>query len=196
MIENKKPKVSVVVPFHWMHNWNLFLERCLMSIEKQTLQDYEIILMKVGSMPVTSNRVMNAAKGEVVKVLYMDDFLLGEDYLEKLYEAFDKETEWVITAASTNPEPQWTDDIETGNNKLGSPSALAYRNHAVEERFDEKLSWLLDCDLYKRLEKEYGKPKILTEIMVEIGIHSGQMSYILSDEYKQQETNYLKEKYA
>ena len=189
------PKVSIVIPFHWMKNWQHFLTRCLESIEKQTFKDYEVVLIKHSTMPVTSNRVMESAKGEIVKVLYMDDWLESEDYLEKLYEAFDAETEWVITSASTNRNPEWTDNIEVGNNKLGSPSALAYRNFAVEEKFDENLSWLLDCDLYKRLENEYGKPKILKNIEVGIGTGDHQMTHILTEEQKLKEHNYLKIKY-
>ena len=107
----------------------------------------------------------------------------------------DPEVEWVITSASTNKNPIWTDDIESGNNKLGSPSALAYRNFAVEEKFDENLSWMLDCDLYKRLEKRFGKPVILTDVIVGIGVHDGQMTNILTQEEKLEEVNYLKEKY-
>ena len=191
------PKISIVIPFYFgMKDWQFFLIACLESIEKQTFKDYEIVIVKYSTMPVTSNRAMECAKGEIVKVLYMDDWLESEDYLEKLYEAFDNETEWVITSASTNKNPQWTDDIHTGNNKLGSPSALAYRNYAVEEKFNENLSWVLDCDLYKRLEQEYGKPKILTDISVGIGVGDHQMTHKLSAEKKLEEVNYLKEKYG
>lgn len=148
-------------------------------------------------MPITSNRAIESAKGEIIKVLYLDDWLESEDYLEKLCEAFqDKEVEWVITSASTNKEPKWTDDIHTGNNKLGSPSALAFRNSFEEnELFDEKLSWLLDCDLYKRLEKRFGKPIILINVNVGVGIHDGQMTHILTDQQKLEEVNYLQKKY-
>lgn len=192
-----KPKISIVIPFHWMQNWQFFLARCLESIEKQTFTDYEIILIKHSTMPITSNRVIASAKGEIIKVLYMDDWLESKDYLEKLYETMGgKNVEWVITSASTNKNPEWTDDIETGNNKLGSPSALAFKNRSWNnELFDEELSWLLDCDLYKRLKKRFGKPVIIKNIEVGIGVGDHQMTNILTDEQKQREYNYLKKKY-
>ncbi len=195
------PKISIVVPFHFgMKNWQFFMTRCLESIEKQTFKDYEIVLIKHSTMPVTSNRVIESAKGDIIKVLYCDDWLESEDYLEKVYETFaDKEVEWVITSALNNKNPVWTDDLETGNNKLGSPSALAFRNQFNEignELFDENLSWALDCDLYKRLEYRFGKPTILTDISVGIGIHDGQMSNILNQAQKVKEINYLIDKHG
>lgn len=191
-----KPKISIVIPFHWMKNWQSFMMRCLESIEKQTFKDYEVILIKHSTMPVTSNRVIESAKGEIVKVLYMDDWLESENYLERVYQEFLKpETKWLITSATTNQNPYWTDDIETGNNKLGSPSALAFSTYFTLEFFDESLSWLLDCDLYKRLESRFGKPTILTDIIVGIGEHPGQMTHILTGIQKSAEAEYLKYKY-
>src|SRR3990167_8263711 len=188
------PKISICIPFHWMQNWQFFLTRCLESIEKQTFTDYEVVLIKHSTMPITSNRVIESAQGEIIKVLYLDDWLENDDYLEKVYEAFlDNDVEWLITSASTNKNPVWTDDIHMGNNKLGSPSALAFRNSFNEvgnELFDERLSWMLDCDLYKRMEKRFGKPKILTDISVGIGVGDHQMTHILTDQQKLEEINY------
>ena len=195
---NNNSKISIVVPFHWMTNWQFFLTRCLESIEKQTFKDYEVILTKAGSMPVNTNRAIQCAKGELVKVLYMDDWLDTPYYLAEIYQAFlNPEIDWLITAAVNNRHPVWTDDIETGNNKLGSPSALAFRNNFENNLlFDEDLSWLLDCDLYKRMEKRFGKPAILTGVDIGIGIHDGQMTHILTDEQKLKEHNYLNNKYG
>src|SRR3990167_247410 len=107
----QNPKISICIPFHWMKNWSFFLERCLKSIEEQTLTDYEIILIKHSTMPATSNRVIESAKGEIVKVLYLDDWLDSPDYLEQVYNAFRfPDTNWLITAATTNKNPYWTDD--------------------------------------------------------------------------------------
>lgn len=188
------PKISIVIPFHWMKNWQFFMNRCLESIENQTFKDYEIVLIKHSTMPVTSNRVIESAKGQFIKILYMDDCLAHPNALKDIVDNFEFEDEWLITGADTNPHPYWTDDIQTGNNKLGSPSALTMRN-TTAEMFDERMSWLLDCDLYKRMYDAYGEPKILDSIGVKIGIHDGQMTNILTDEEKLAEHNLIKEKY-
>lgn len=191
------PKISIVIPFHFgMKNWQFFLTRCLESIEKQTFKDYEVVLIKHSTMPITSNRVIESAKGDIIKVLYVDDWLDDNNYLQTLYRAFEEGAIWAITSATTNFNPHLTDDIETGNNKLGSPSALAFLNNLNNELFDERLSWLLDCDLYKRMGKRFGKPTILTNISVGIGVGNHQMTNILTEQEKQKEVNYLKEKYA
>lgn len=192
-----QPKISICIPFHWMKNWQFFLARCLESIEKQTFKDYEVILAKVSSMPVTSNRVIGQAKGELVKILYMDDWFAHPDALKDIVEFMDNEVgHWLITGVDTNPTPMWTDDIQTGNNKLGSPSALTFRNLFNKNLlFDEKLSWLLDCDLYKRLQKEFGTPRIMSGVNVNIGVGDHQMTNIMSNDYKLSEHEYVRNKY-
>ena len=192
-----KPKVSIVVPFHWMKNWQFFLTRCLESIEKQTFKDYEVVLIKHSTMPVTSNRVIESAKGEIVKVLYMDDVLADENALQRIVDCFQDDTEWLITGCDNNLSPYWTDDIETGNNKLGSPSCLSFRNHFEDNlMFDEEMSFLLDCDFYKRMYEKYGLPKILEGKNVIMGIGDHQMTNILTDQEKQEEFDYLAKKYG
>lgn len=191
------PKVSIVVPFHWMKDWQVHLTRCLESIEKQELRDYEVILTKAGSMPVNTNRAIECAKGELIKILYMDDCFSSEYALEDIVMHFSEEDEWMITGCDTNPYPRWTDDIETGNNKLGSPSVLTFRNHFADNLlFDERMSWMLDADLYKRMHEKYGKPKILDAKNILIGVHSGQMTNLLSHEEKFYEQEYMKQKYG
>ena len=192
------PKISICIPFYFgMKNWQFFLTRCLESIERQTFKDYEIVLIKYSTMPITSNRVIESAKGEIIKVLYMDDWLEDNNYLQTIYRAFEEGASWVITSATTNLNPHLTGDIEKGNNKLGSPSALAFTNRRIGNlMFDENLSWLLDVDLYKRMYVEYGDPTILTNIKIGIGVHDGQMTNMLTDEEKLKEHNYLQEKYG
>lgn len=191
-----QPKVSIVVPFHWMQNWQFFLTRCLESIEKQSFKNYEVILTKAGSMPVNTNRAMNSAKGEWIKVLYMDDYFAHENSLQDIVNTFNPLTLWIITGADTNPTPYMTLDIKRGNNKLGSPSALTIRSDLILEGFDERMSWLLDCDYYWRLYESFGPPKILVGTNVIIGQGPHQMTHILTDEEKRKEHDLIKQKYA
>lgn len=198
------PKISLIIPIHDMKDGAFFLWRAINSIMEQTFKDYEIILTKEGKMAENTNAGIKKAKGELIKILYMDDWLANPRALELMAYAFDvnkdlNKGEWLICATDTNPKPEWTNDIETGNNKLGSPSALMFRNHFEDNLlFDERMSWLLDCDLYKRMYEKYPFPQLffLDEIMVNIGVHDGQMTNILTDEEKLLEHKIIKQKYA
>lgn len=187
--------LSIAIPIHDMKNKDFFLNRCLESIRSQTYQDYEIVITEEGKMAENTNAAIRQCKGDLIKVLYMDDWLAHKDALKNIVNAMkDKDTSWLITGVDTNPNPRWTPDIHTGNNKLGSPSALTMRKNRTL-LFDENLSWLLDCDLYYRMARKYGTPTILSEVNVNIGIHDGQMTNLMSDKEKRKEFWYMQKKY-
>lgn len=194
-----KPKISIVIPWHFMDSWHMYLVRCLGSIEMQSFTDYEVILTKAGSMPVNTNRAMKAAKGELVKVMYMDDYFATETALAEIVENFKEEDKWLVSScvhdhgdgmARDYHTPFYSEDIATGNNTIGSPSVLTIRRDSLL-LFDENLSWLLDCDLYKRLHDAYGDPVIVDKPHIAIGIHKGQTSNLMSAEEKEKERLYM-----
>lgn len=173
-----------------------FLWRSINALTEQTYKDFEIIITKDGKMAENTNAGIKRAKGEIIKVLYLDDCLRHKDALKDIKDAFDTlEGSWLITAANNNPHPYYTKDILTGNNKLGSPSALAFRREATE-LFDESMSWLLDADLYHRLYQKYGEPIILDDKPgITIGEGDHQMTHLLTPEQKQSEHYYLANKF-
>ncbi len=186
-------KLSVVIPIHDMKGGAEFLWRSVNALTEQTFKDFEIIIVKDGKMAENTNSGIKRAHGELIKILYLDDMLSHKDALKEIVEAMDANPDrhWLITGVDNNPYPYYTDDIETGNNKLGSPSALTIRNKKPL-LFDENMSWLLDVVLYKRMYKKYGDPIILDGVHVILGIGDHQMTHILTDEDKLKEANYLK----
>ena len=186
--------ISICIPIHDMKDGQFFLGRCIGSIFAQSYKDYEVIITHQGKMAENSNFAIKGARGDLIKVLYMDDYFAHENALKDIVEAFRGGSgEWLITGTDNNPYPYYTDDIHTGNNKLGSPSALTMKRDCLM-LFDESMTWLLDCDLFKRLYESYGEPVIINGANVVIGIHEGQMTNIISDEIKVAELNYLNEK--
>ncbi len=198
----KQPKVSVAIPYYAkMPNAEFLMNRCLESIKRQTFTDYEIVITDTGNMAENTNNAIRASKGEIIKILYMDDYLT-EDALERIVEAF--KGNWLVTGCmhdSGNGElynphlPEWTDDIETGNNRIGSPSVIAVRN-GLDIYFDEKMNWLLDVDFYKRMEQKYGEPDYLYEYCTVIGTGDHQTTNIMSSDEKLSEQTYLHEKHT
>lgn len=191
---DKRPDVSIVVPIHDMKDGEKFLWRLVNSLTEQSFKNWELIITKEGKMAENTNKAIKRAHGRIIKILYLDDYFSVPDSLWNMVINFQPEDKWMMVGTNDNYYPKWTDDIETGNNRLGSPSALIMRNHKAL-MFDENMSWLLDCDLYRRLYNKYGMPKILNGNYITIGKGDHQMTHILTDEEKLSEHEYMAQKY-
>lgn len=215
------PRVSIVIPVYGMENGVNLFRRVLDSIKMQTFKDFEIIVTDNSqtsifktiseSYPVTFyknfervgmaanlNFAISKAKGELIKVLFQDDYFTKEDSLQKIVDNFT--SGWLVTACGHDPDPQvhipyWNNSMIEGVNTIGSPSVLTFENKDPME-FDENMTWLLDCDYYQRLYERFGEPTILNDINVNIGLHNGQVTNLLSNTIKVREHEYMKEKYA
>lgn len=192
-----RPKLSICVPVHNMQNGGAFLKRLTNSLAKQTFQDFELVVTEQGRMAENTNAAIKRAKGEIIKLLYMDDFLYSEDALKHVVENF--KGGWMASGcvhttdgnSFFNPHyPAWNHDITQGVNTIGSPSVVAFENDNPL-LFDENLSWLLDCELYGRLYERYGEPTIIPYLDIGLGIGDHQMTRILTDEEKQKEHDYV-----
>lgn len=187
-----RPYISVAVPVYDMPNGEFFLDRLKESLGAQTFRDFELVITKDGKMAENTNAAIRKSTGKLIKILYQDDYLNHESALADIADAF--QGHWLITGSDNNLHPHWTDDIEKGNNKLGSPSALTVLN---EEPllFDENMSYLLDCDYYRRMYDRYGAPVILDKVGVSIGVGPHQTTNLLTNEEKQREFDYMYNKY-
>lgn len=180
-----KPTISIVIPTYKAPVD--LLERCLRSIYNQTFRDFEVILMEDAEgqgMAWNSNRVIDAAHGELIKILYQDDYLNDKDALKQIVENFDGM--WLVTGCNHDPGgaihlPTYNEEVNT----IGSPSVLTI-SREVKERFND-LKWVLDLDLYRRLYKQYGPPKIINDTLVTIGLGHHQETHRLSEEIKLKE---------
>lgn len=202
---NTFPKLSIVVPIHeTMKNGDFFLWRLTQSIMKQSFRDYEIVIVQQGKMAENTNAGIQKARGELIKILYLDDYLAHRHALRYIVDNFGEDDQWLATGCVHQKDleqphsphyPEYTDDIWTGNNRIGSPSVLTMRNKG-HMLFDDNLSFLLDCDLYKRYYLKYGAPRLVNDLGVVIGIGDHQTSYMMPSEDKLSEFEYMKQKYA
>lgn len=197
----KTPHVSIAIPvYKGMENGDFFLERCLNSIRMQSYQDFEIVITDKGKMAENTNNAIKACKGDIIKVLYQDDYFAHKDSLKRIVEAF--KGGWLVTGCEhddgiSRERPhlaEWNENIHI-KNTIGSPSVLTIEN-IKPLMFDETMTWMLDCDYYKRLYERYGPPTILDDINVVIGVGEHQTTAILSDEIKNNELEYMYEKHS
>ncbi len=219
-------KLSIAIPTSSMLEGEYFFTRCLDSLWDQSFQDFEIVVTDnsdddlienickfyrtgityyrnpIKGMAQNTNEAIRRSHGELIKILYMDDYLAHRHALDIMVRSF--EGNWLVTACThtINGEdffkphhPHYSDDIYTGNNTIGSPSVLTIKNENPL-LFDETMTWLLDADLYKRYYDFYGAPIILNDINVIIGIHDGQMTNLMGDARKLQEHEYINKKYS
>ncbi len=215
-------KISIAIPVYEMKNYAFLLRRCLDSIAMQSFKDFEVVVCdnsegsnikdickleysdlnikhtyyEIKGMAQNTNAAIRYCLGDMIKILYMDDFLAHKNALKEIVENFTGD--WLVTAckAENAQVPHFpTFAIGDTDNHIGSPSVLTIRN-GLSLFFDENMTWLLDLDYYKRLFNQCSAPQILNDVNVIIGIHDGQMTNILTAKEKMQEHNYLKEKHA
>lgn len=190
--------ISICIPVYpAMKNGDFYLKRCLDSIAEQSYKNYEIVITREGTMAENTNRAIKEAKGDLIKILYQDDYLAHERALEDIIGAF--KGHWLVTGSQGDNGdnlmmPVYTGDIHKGNNKIGSPSVLTILNDDPL-LFDENMTWLLDCDYYKRMYEKYGEPVYLKDINVIIGIGEHQTTHTLPQSIKDSEQDYLLTKY-
>jgi len=149
------------------------------------------------------NEAIRRSQGELIKLLQMDDFMVDEDSLQEIVGNFEDKDWWLITGCLhiknngdlyNYHESIWNDRIYTGDNTLGSISTLTIRNKSPM-LFDESLSWVVDCDLYKRYYDKYGLPKMLKTANVVIDVGTHRLTRTLSDELKRKEMDLLTQRY-
>lgn len=188
-----RPTLSIVIPFHEVKGGADFLWKTVHILSEQSFQDYELVLSKGGTISKSLNQGIKRSRGKLIKFLCLDDHLAHRDALKDIVESF--KGDWLVTASDNCTLPHYTSDIHLGNNKLGSPSALTILNDNPL-LFDENLTWLVDCDYYKRMYDLYGEPVFSYEVGVNIGIHENQLTNTLPDTIKNSEEEYMKKKYA
>ena len=210
-------KVSIAVPTWEAHGRGPeFLDDLVRTVLIQTLTDWEIVVSdqsegnevknvamyykkqgvnliyernreKKGNISWNANNAINFCSGEVVKVLFQDDFFYDDEALEKIYNSLtESDKDWLVCGCNHTQTdgndfywtlmPSWNDDLLEGVNSISSPSVLAFKNEKVLERFDENVRMLMDCEMYYHLDKNHGQPFYLMDDLVTNRVHSEQLS--------------------
>lgn len=94
------PKVSVILPIHEMDNGAFFLWRLIDSLSKQTFKDWELVITKDGKMAENANSAIKRARGEIIKVMQLDDYFYDENSLQDVVDAFTPGVGWVMSGCT------------------------------------------------------------------------------------------------
>jgi glycosyltransferase involved in cell wall biosynthesis len=227
-------KVSICIPTYEMKGQGVkYLNHSFSMLEKQSFQDFEIIVsdhsitneIKTlcddwspklnikyisndygrGISSCNINTALKQASGDIIKILFQDDFLYDSNSLEtQLIHFSGNYNPWMVTACCHfndekgmyNPfYPKYHDNIHYGENTISSPSVLMFQNDDIE-LFDENLLWLMDVEYYKRLYDKFGLPSICNYITIVNREHNNQVSNTLAtQQVRDSEFEYVSKKY-
>ena len=227
-------KLSVAIPCWSMNGTGREMLKYNFNIlQKQSFQDFEIVvtdhsedrdiesLCSEWSNYLTINYIRNEefrgdpaqnttlglknCKGDYIKLLCQDDFLFGNDALEKIYSNISKDdSKWMFMSYwHTNDRynlyrhytPYYNQNIGFVNT-FGTPSALTIKNENVLE-FDINLKSMYDCEFYYRMFNQYGMPLIINDATMVNYLHENQTTNsIINTEILQKEEAYVRGKHC
>jgi len=222
------PKISVCIPAYDMVGGGEFLRYSLDRIALQDWKDLEVVVAdqsdtrRVAGIcaeftdrltirridtrnlarqaSANTNAAIKAAKGEIVKILFQDDFLNVPSALSEIAKAFsDPAVNWVLCGTDHTRDgkgrtrtmvPKLNPSLRFGRNTVSSPSVLAVRR-AIAPKFDEALIWLMDVDYYDQCSRKLGSPAILPSPLVVNRLHQGQVSNSVTRSLIRQELRHV-----
>lgn len=229
-------KISVCVPIYTMQNKlsEKLLVEYFSHLIFQTFKDFEIIVSdqsendnleqicnifanvldikyhknrsNIKNAANNINFAMSKATGEIIKILYMDDFFVDNRALEKIYNGFQHSPEkWMIVGFThcdmdrsrfyDTRTPWYGNKYVNGDNTTGNPSTYAVRRNSLLY-MDENLLWLVDGEYFYRSFHYHGDPIIINDILVAFREHPN--SAFLDPKYREldeKERKYCLEKY-
>ena len=228
-------KISIAIPTWETYGRGAeFLDDLLRTIEIQTFKDYEVcisdhsedkeIFNKVGEFedrinfcyeknihdrgngPANTNRAIDMCDGDIIKVMFQDDFFYDDEALEKIYNAlYNSDKVWLLNGCNHTADhgnsfywdlyPRFNDKLLDGVNTLSSPSVLSFKKE-VKNRFDTNLVHFMDIDFFYGMRENYGDPIFYDDVLVtnRFPNDSSISSNIPKDFSK--ESKYCKEKYG
>ena len=160
------------------------------------------------------NEALSHAKGELVKIMFSDDWFTYLNSLEKMVNALENSPEAGLVfcgsmqvskskSYSRKPENGYVEQLQKDyrylfiSNQIGAPSDTMYRRE-LQVKFDEKSNWASDVFLYMEILKKNPKFAYLDEPLISIGIHDNQYTESFSENDSRifKDYQYMFEKYS
>ena len=229
-------KFSIAIPTWECHGrGGEFLDDLLRTIEIQTLKDFEVCISdhsenndvldvvktfedkfsivyshnseNRGNGPANTNKAIDMCSGDIIKVMFQDDFFYDDESLEKINNQFNTtDKTWLVNGCNHTQNdghsfywemyPKWNDRLLEGVNTISSPSVVSFKKEVVN-RFDENLVYFMDCEFYYGMNNKYGLPIFLNDVLISNRVGSHQISSNIGNKknYISRETEYCIGKY-
>jgi hypothetical protein len=208
-------KISICVPtWEQFGKGKFFLEKLFTTVYEQSYKNFQVVIsdhslddeienlckfyndkfeivyfrnfLDRGNSPSNTNNSIKLATGDIIKVLFQDDFFYDKDSLKIISENFENyDCDWLVNGCNHTSDdgetyyremiPRWNKNIILGINTISSPSVLSFKNN-IDLLFDNNLTMLMDCDFYYQLYCKFGEPHIVKNILVTNRFHENQIS--------------------
>jgi len=141
--------------------------------------------------------------GDLIRIMHYDNYFIIPNALENIINIFkDDNVNWCVSTYIHCKEgnftnihiPKYTDNIIVGHNYIGDPSCLTIRNKNLQY-FDDNLTFMVDCDYYKRLHDLYGNPYVINNTDFVCSQHPLQLTHFCSEINNMKERVYMEFKY-
>jgi len=179
---------------------------------KQFEDKFEIVYAKNendrGNGPANTNKAIEMCSGDIIKVMFQDDFFYDTESLEKINNEFaNSDKVWLVNGCNHTKNdghsfywemyPSWNNNFLEGVNTISSPSVLSFRKE-VDNRFDETLVSFMDCEFYYGMNEKYGQPIFLNDVLISNRVGDYQISSNIKNkaELQSRESEYCKKKYS
>jgi len=230
-------KISIAVPTWESHGRGAeFINDLLRTIQVQSFKNFEVcisdhslddevlneikqfenkfeILYKKNSKdrgkgPPNTNESIRMCSGDIIKVMFQDDFFYDTEALEKIHDEFmTSNSKWLLNGCNHTKDdgynfynemyPRWNDKIIEGVNTISSPSVLSMKKECFDKvQFDENLVMMMDCDCYYNLKENFGDPIYLDDVLISNRVHQNQLSLLYDNKNLKKEIDYCLSKYS
>lgn len=194
---------------------NIILDECQKFSERIKIVYIKNFYNK-GNASDNINCGIEHSSGKYIKLSFQDDLILDNQALEKIVNTFENtNARWLFNSfCHTNAgknfnrymTPRWEKYLLQGNNLMGSPTNVSFRNEN-NEYFDINLDLGYDVEYYHRMRMKYGMPHIIEDILVAVREHSNRASQTLKMDAQvsynhmvwdniQSELDYIQEKHS
>jgi glycosyltransferase involved in cell wall biosynthesis len=229
-------KLSIAIPTcEYNGKGSEYLDDLLRTIEIQTFKDVEIVVSDncidpairnkceeftnlnivyfnnahtKGNSPANLNNAISLCSGEIIKVMFQDDFFYDDEALEKIYYNLsgDPVKQWLVCGTNHTQDhgntffwdfyPRNNDNLINGVNTISSPSVLAFKKN-TDVSFDENLVYLMDTDFYCAMFHRYGDPIYYDDVLVSNRMHENSISHNIKNKEEMilKESAYCRKKY-
>lgn len=230
-------QISIAVPTWESHSRGAeFLDDLLRTIEIQHFKNFEVVisdhsknddvynkccefndkfdityirnLQNHGNSPANLNNAISLCNGEIIKIMFQDDFFYDDEALDKIYyRLVDSNKMWLVNGCNHTETdgnsfywdfyPRFNDDILRGVNTISSPSVVAFKNKN-KIKFDENLVYFMDVDFYYGMREKYGEPIYYNDILITNRVHKNSISSSLKNKQEtiKKESEYCCLKYG